>query len=296
MVRKSSDHASPLLHSRTALPTSPNSLPEVFLNHFYLVLDSATYQAIEKDVFLRRHFAVNEKRTTTNAEMTYTGLYFYGMNTYFEFFDITDFPQRRVGDTGIAFGVDQSGTISVLQEKLGPTLEPSLKSVTRLFQGRQIPWFFMATTKSLPYESELSCWVMEYHPEFLANWNSQPKGTNRGISRKEILDRYCEVLEPVEEACLEDVVGLTVAADGAATESLTHLCLQLGYQIGRQQSGDVALRGPTFALRLTPATESVRGIREVTMHTRSLAPRAAEHPLGRSVLKFVDSSAIWVFR
>ena len=60
-----------------------DSVPQVFLNHFYVVLDSPTYKAIERNGFLRKRFAVNEKRTTTNAEMSYTGLYFYGINTYF---------------------------------------------------------------------------------------------------------------------------------------------------------------------------------------------------------------------
>jgi len=273
-----------------------DSLPQVFLNHFYVVLDSLTYSAIEEDEFLRRHFAVNEKRTTSNAEMTYTGLYFYGRNTYFEFFDIGDSPKDQVGDSAIAFGVDQPGAIRVLQEKLGPSLEPNLKAVTRLYQGKQIPWFFMATSRSLPYESGLSCWVMEYHAEFLANWNPQPKGTNRGISRKEILQRYSQMLNPVDKPRLEDVVGLTVAADADAADSLIDFCLQLGYQIERKQNEDVvALRGPDFMLLLIPATESVRGIREIKMRTRNLTEREKEYQLGQSVLKFVGPSAVWSF-
>src|SRR5215831_5077506 len=225
----------------------PDSLPQVFLNHFYVVLDSPTYKAIEQDGFLRKRFAVNEKRTTTNAEMTYTGLYFYGLNTYFEFFEIGNSPKDCVGDSAIAFGVDQPGAIRVLQEKLGPSFEPNLKSVTRLYQGNQIPWFFLATPRSLPYGGRLSCWVMEYQPEFLANWNLRPGRTNRGISRKEILQRYCEVLKPVDEPRLEDVVGLTVAVDASDKNSLIDFCLQLSYQIERKQNEDVvALHGPAF--------------------------------------------------
>jgi hypothetical protein len=272
-------------------------VPQVFLNHFYGVLDSLTSNAIEGDAFLRKYFAANEKRTTTNADMTYTGLYFYGVNTYFELFDIANSPGRRVGDSGIAFGVDQPGAISVLQEKLGPSFEPNLQSVTRLYQGKQIPWFFMATAKSLPYEGELSCWVMEYHPEFLAGWNPQRKAANRGISRKDILKRYSKVLEPVDEPRLEDVVELTLAADESATNNLTHFCLQLGYQVERNQNGEVVtLRGHDFTFLLIPATERVRGIREIKMRTRSLPQSEEEHRLGQSVLKFVGRSAIWSFR
>jgi hypothetical protein len=274
-----------------------DSLPQAFLNHFYVVLDSPTYKAIEGDGFLRKHFAVNEKRTTTNAEMSYTGLYFYGINTYFEFFDIDNSPKGQVGDSAIAFGVDQPGAINILSEKLGFSLEPNLKSVTRLYRGTQIPWFFMATSTSLPYESGLSCWVMEYHPEFLANWNPQPKRTNHGITRKKILRRYSEVLPPVDEPCLEDVVGLTLAVDPSDKNSLIDFCLQLGYQVERKQNEDVvALNGPDFGLLLIPATRNVRGIREIKMRVRNLSEGEKEHQLKQSTLKFAASSATWSFR
>jgi Family of unknown function (DUF5829) len=292
--RKLPDHPSPV--SQGSLPPQADSLPEVFLNHFYMVLDSPTSKAIEEDAFLRRHFAVNEKRTTSNADMTYTGRYFYGVNTYFEFFDIADSPQRRVGDCAIAFGVDQPGAIRVLGKKLGPSLEPSVLSVTRLYQGKQIPWFYMATLRSLPYESEMSSWVMEYHPEFLAAWNPQPKEANQGISRRQILKRYAEVVEPVDEPRLEDVIGLTVAADARARDSLIHFCFRLGYSIEKERDGNVTLQGPDFVLRLIPATEDVRGIREIKMCTRASTQPEEEHPLGQSVLKCVGRSAIWSFR
>jgi len=270
--------------------------PQVFLNHFYVVLDSPTYAAIEGNAFLRQHFAVNEKRTTSNAEMTYTGLYFYGCNTYFEFFDIGNSPKDQVGDSAIAFGVDQPGAIRVLQEKLRSSLEPDLKAVTRLYNGKQIPWFLMATARNLPYESGLSCWVMEYDPEFLGNWNPQPKGTNRGISRKEILQRYTAVLKPVDEPRLENVVGLTVAADANDKKNLIDFCFQLGYEVDREQNENVvALHGPDFDLHLIPATNDVRGIREIKMRTRSLPEREKEYQLGQSTLKFAGSSAIWSF-
>jgi hypothetical protein len=273
-----------------------NSSPQVFLNHFYVVLDSTTYKAIEGDAFLRKQFAPNEKRTTTNAEMTYTGLYFYGINTYFEFFDISNSPKDQAGDSAIAFGVDQPGAIEVLRENLGSSLEPNLKSVTRLYQGKQVPWFFMATSSRLPYESKMSCWVMEYHPDFLAHWNQQPNDTNQGISRKEVLRRYSQVLAPISEPSLEDVVGLTVAADAADKDSLTNLCDQLGYRIERKQNKDVvALHGPSFVLLVMSATKNVRGVREIRMRTRNLPQQAKEFQFGQSTLKFDGSSAIWSF-
>ena len=63
---KTRDRSSPLFEGSTPV-AQLGSLPQVFLNHFYVVLDSPTYKAVEGDAFLRRHFAVSEKRTTTNA-------------------------------------------------------------------------------------------------------------------------------------------------------------------------------------------------------------------------------------
>jgi Family of unknown function (DUF5829) len=276
--------------------TPSNALPQVFLNHFYVVLDSPTCRAVEEDAFFRNHFAPNEKRTTTNADLTYTGAYFYGVHTYFELFDIANSPGRQLGDSGLAFGVDQPGAIKVLHEKLYPSFEPSLKSVTRLFQGKPIPWFFMATCRSLPYESELSSWIMEYHAQFLANWNPQPSGTNQGVSREDILKRYSEVLKPVDGPYFEDVIGLTVVADDPVANNLIHFCLQLGYQITREEGGNIALHGPDFRLLLIRANDHVRGIREIEMRARSRPKREQEHQLGRSTLRFVGSSAVWSFR
>lgn len=297
MKGKPLDPPSPILRaSGTAQPGHRSSLPEVFLNHFYMVLDSLTYNALEADAFLREHFAVNEKRTTTNAEMTYTGLYFYGVHTYFEFFDIAESSPHRVGDCGIAFGVDQPGAIKVLQEKLGLSLEPTVKSVTRLYRDQHVPWFFMATPRDIPYEGRMSSWVMEYHPEFLASWNPHPRGTNQGISRQKILQRYAEVLAPRDEPVLEDVVGLTVAADAPATDSLIDFCLQLGYRFEREQDGHVSLHGPDFILQLIRGTESVRGIREIRMRLRSFPQGGMERQLGRSVIKIAGPLATWSFR
>ena len=75
----------------------PQSDPPVFLNHLYTVLDTATYKAIEADPFWRTQFAPSERRTTVRTDETYTGLYFYGVNTYFEIFDIADSPHPHVG-------------------------------------------------------------------------------------------------------------------------------------------------------------------------------------------------------
>src|SRR5438874_5933325 len=90
----------------------------VFLNHFFVVLDHDTYAAIESNAFLTRELAPFERRTTVRNDRSYTGIYFYGNNTYFEFFDATQSSFRK-GTDGLAFTPEEPGSIQTIQKKIG---------------------------------------------------------------------------------------------------------------------------------------------------------------------------------
>ena len=75
----------------------------VFLNHLYVVPDLETYDAIASSDALRELIVV-EERTTVRRDLTYTGVYLYGRDTYFEFLKPSGaFPE---GSSGVAFGVE----------------------------------------------------------------------------------------------------------------------------------------------------------------------------------------------
>jgi hypothetical protein len=57
----------------------------VLFNHLYVVADQVTYDALAGSEFLRGDFAVFEERSSSRADTSYHGLYFYGRRTYFEF-------------------------------------------------------------------------------------------------------------------------------------------------------------------------------------------------------------------
>src|SRR4051812_29256260 len=100
--------------------TQNNPLPfEVPLNHFYLTVDDETYRAIETSEFLSREFAAFEQRTTVRTDQTYTGTYFYATNTYFEFFNAAQCTDHQLGDSALAFGVEQVEAVKVLEQRLG---------------------------------------------------------------------------------------------------------------------------------------------------------------------------------
>jgi len=264
----------------------------VYLNHFYLTLDHATYSAIKNDLFLRGQFAVSEERTTVRKDRTYTGLYFYGNNTYFEFFDVDTEKQRRVGDSAIAFGVDEAGASGKLEGPLGT----HSATITRQLGEADVPWFLMTTPKGFTLESGISTWVMEYHPRFLREWHGEATG-DAGVSRREILSRYKAVLKGAPARLyLADVVGVTIAADKQVTARMTELCKVFGYS-SRVEAGDTVLHGPDFDLRLAPGAESAHGIQQVLLRLSRTPTTNAELRFGsKSVLKFhPDATATWAF-
>lgn len=265
----------------------------VFLNHFFLVVDTETHAAIEADSFLRKEFAPNESRTTRRTDITYTGLYFYGVDTYFEFFDVGKETRRKLGDSGIAFGVEQEGATKVLQERLKTT---PANTVTRPLGDRQVNWFYSLAPKSFSFASGMSSWVMEYHPNFLSEWNPQGGDSNQGITRRQALTRYVAVLkERPAQPVLKDVLSISIAVDKTTADSLAAMCAAFDYR-ARSEGEARVFEGPDFVLRVLPESSSARGIQQFTMRV-SREPVQREFRFGKkSVLKFNgDNTATWSF-
>ena len=265
------------------------SIPPVFLNHFYAVVDTTTYKAIEADPFWRSQFAPNERRTTVRTDETYTGLYFYGANTYFEIFDVADSPRPDVGDCGLAFGVDSIGDLDTLGQVLGTELQIKRDPITRLYRGEPVSWFQMATLEHLPYGSRTSTWLMEYHPEFLRRWNPRARDhVEDGVSRRDVLARYASVLAPVSNPVMHDVVGLTINVDAPTRDALVDVCRRVGYATRQGDAEAVSLVGPDFELQLVVSPNyGVRAVRMRTESALSLRPRQ----FGRATVEAAEGSA-----
>jgi len=173
------------------------------LNHFYVVLDHDTYAAIEQSVFMKQEFAAFEKRTTVRADKTYSGIYFYGRQTYLEFLEPS--PERPVGGSGMAFGGDAA---------IEPIENLKPMTITREWNGVKIPWFFMTTPAWESQDDKFVTWFMSYHPDFLAQWHpaASPSSAPQ-VSRAAVLERYKAVLPAAtsSQPLMEDVSSLTVA-------------------------------------------------------------------------------------
>ena len=209
----------------------------VFLNHFFTVLDTETYQAIKASGFMANEFAPNEYRRTVRGDRSYAGIYFYGTNTYFEFFDAASRGPGSLGFSMLAFGVDQPGELRSLQSALADTYPLTERKISRDYNDSQIAWFDQASPSTVTATTSLGygAWIMEYDPTFLSVWNPGAS-SGSGISRSAVLARYVSVLQ--------DAVDLARA---------------LGFK--EQSTGNARIfTAADFVLRLQPVAEDGRGV------------------------------------
>jgi hypothetical protein len=286
-----------LLDSTNLIQNKQGLSFQVPLNHFFLTLDHATFKEIQNSVFLRKEFAPSEERTTVRKDMTYTGLYFYGINTYFEFFDASQEKTRKSGDTGMAFGVEQTGASQILQSRAGDELPMQIHPVTRQLGESQVPWFFMLKPESRGLDAGISTWTMEYDTKFLAEWHNEIVDNNRGITRKEILQRYIAVLKNTPtKPFLQEVLAMTLAADQSSVDLLIKQGKLFGYNV-RTEGNSTILQGYDFTLRLIPETAGQYGIQEITLQVNRQPDTQTEFRFGaKSILKFHgNGTATWSF-
>ena len=189
----------------------------VYLNHLLIFVDRDTYRALSASGFLNEHFACSEERTTHDQAtgMSWTGRYYYGRNTYFEFMnpDKTSWAPRDA----LAFGIEKEGG----SQELAGRLERELKRDITLFKRKRryldqdIPWFW---TVDIPRKDDarLISWVMEYDPVFLDRWAPDlPPGRSgagtAGIARSGFLTRYRSAIgDDLPGRLFRDIASVTV--------------------------------------------------------------------------------------
>ena len=241
----------------------------LLLNHFFVVTDPMTYSEMQSSTYLTREFAPFEKRTTARNDTTYTGIYFYGRNTYFELFEPG--AQGAKGTSGIAFGVEEPGGSAGIRATWEKAAGGATTTrVTRRTERGEVPWFQMTYAEGgrpTPVPNGppgFSSWLMEYEPDFLARW--YPDLTSaRSIARSDVLDRYVAKIGQAvlrNDFLMKDVVGLTVALPDAQRDPLLRQLKASGYT-ARDKKGMTVVEGPEVTLRFAPATGPRRGVTEV---------------------------------
>lgn len=246
--------------------------PAVFLNHFFVVVDSASYRALQESATLTGPFAPFEKRTTVRNDQTYTGSYWYGRRTYFEVFEPDS--QGPVGASGLALGVDGAGESAAVKAAWAQAFGGADSGmVTRKTDTAEPAWFLMTYAK---VASGLRVWLMEYDRGFLSAWYPDLTPA-RGTTRAEVLDRYVAKIgrqAEREKALFKDVTGLRLALEAADRDILAQQLRAVGWTSREERDGLVLLGPEGVELRVVPPHAGKKGIVEATFSVQNApAPR-----------------------
>lgn len=272
------------------------------LNHLYRVVDRETFAAARDSSWLRGLLAPSEVRTTRRPDWTYTGLYLYGSSTYLELFEAGE--QGPVGSTGLAFAIETAGASSAVADALRASVgEVATRLVVRptgttdaataIGVPESAPWFHI--THAVPDRREqLHLWTMEYHADFLATWHGGATEA-RGITRREVLERYARLSGGPTDPLLDDVTAVTVALSAAERSFLLRHLEAVG-AIARDVGGEtLSIEGDGITIGVAPATEGRRGVQDVVCRLRRPSGRETV-TIGRTTISVDGDRAVWKFR
>jgi len=268
--------------------------PDVHLNHAFVVPDAENYEAIRNSEFVKQ-FAVFEERTTHRKDITYTGFYLYGRDTYFEFLKPDE--RSKVGDSAIAFGVDRTGDLDLLRKRVEEAagMKTEVQTITRSFNGKDVDWFRSLKRKDAS-EPSLGVWTLEYVPTFLTEWHPSPK-VKSSVRRVDALKRYAEVVkQKPENKVMANVsaIWLTVPGD---LEQAKKECAALGLEVSSVAHSPVLCgKGRELSIFIRPAGKGAPPGINAVVFTLGRKTEKSIHQFGKSTLKVVGDFATWVFQ
>ena len=245
----------------TAKIIAADALPPVFMGHFYVALDDASFDALRKSPEVAALAHVVERHTVAGRD-EWTGFYVQGRQTYMEFFGVQNLPEgMRLGDTGLGLTVEQAGSVSAVAARLrtafGERIE--ITATPRTTLTGTIPWFTSTQIKSDAPES-METWFMENDPGYLAAMH--PGATiENPFSREQSLSWS---FLPDHE--LDNITGITAALKPAEIAQLATELRVIGWPVRVQNKGFVAA-GPDLKLVVLPAGARA-GIQQVDLHLR----------------------------
>ena len=276
-------------------------MPELYvlLNHLFLSLDSGTYQSISESDFLRTEFAVSETRTTIRNDYPdgYTGVYFYGDETYFEFFDSGNsvFP---LGSFGIATGFEVKGQLESVKQDLDALGGGIAHPVDRMVEGEAIPWFTGLFSKTETGYGGPSVWGMEYSAGFIQEWLGYASGLDGSILQRDLLHSYAIKLgqtELREKALMKDVTFIDAVLKPEFLAAFSEQFTTMGCELEKDGVCDL-VDSRNARVRLCPASEGRGvGIYELGFSLHRNHDGAAKMQFGSSSLTFEGKQAKWVF-
>jgi len=291
-----------LLITGNTVSAKDNTIPKVYLNHFFLIVDSSTYKDIVKSGFIKNDFAHFEERATVvNNGESYTGAYVYGENTYFEFFDESNskgfMPPGLT--SGMAFGVEKRDELKIIQQKLKDYKNGIYALRSRELKGIQIPWFFMTAVFYGKTAPDIMTWVMEYHEDFLKKWHPDLDPSSPGIMRKDILERYAANIakhDRPKDKVFKDVIQVNLRLSPKDLKILKGELAVFGYVFSREGNKQICM-GPDVKIIIDSTDCGVGKITRIKMSIHRKRKNETSYSFGeKSRLIFhSDNTATWTF-
>ncbi|WP_240796271.1 DUF5829 family protein [Streptomyces sp. RFCAC02] len=264
-------------------------------NHAYAVVSRETADAIENSEFLR-DFASFEVRETVAGDLTWTGRYLYGSETYLEFFGEGDLPgdDALYGASGLALSTETAGGLATVTENLADLgiTEPAEYLQTRDFgDGVRVPWFDTIRTTGVLYDA-FDPWAMEYQPEYFADprSNTGPASYPGDTSRARYLpDTY-------QDHLMKDVTAIRIAVPERDLDNTVPLLEAGGFDVETLSNGSVVVNDGLTEIRLDPVALEDVGLRSIELSLNEYQRYMTEEQIGDSTLSIgPGASAVWTF-
>jgi hypothetical protein len=269
----------------------------VFLNHIYIILDEATYEAIKSSDFLKTEFCHCQENSNTGANdrgpIAWTGFYLIGENTYIELFNQKD--QETLysiitGNIGLGFSVDRIEELEKIYELFKQTFGNSVNKslMEKTVNGINIPWFYsVEATIKYSMLPKFDTWIMAYHHDYCKKFNSND------ITRKGYNQNYNAI--PYDKTKLfKDIQEVTLLLTDDIKKKFVDRQTILGYTC-EESDGNAICKGPEITLIVKPSKNQTCKLTALHMSLNRTINGIRTYNLGNSMLVLEHQTATWMF-
>lgn len=246
------------------------------LNHVYVVLDQATFDAMRNDPRVTQLLGPSDAGLPDYAPPSADAdrIFLRGRATYLELFAPKNRFNEPVGKVGVAIAEDRPHDFEHIAKRWQIHCPTSFYRATVAWTRSQppIPWYDSIQCDETAVRKDLSIWAMVYKPAF-GRWQTGSETTARRA-----------ILAPRRTAGQGqfDVTGLDLAIPAADQKRIAQQLTAAGL-IPEDRGGRTVFRGDGWSITLRSANITSAAVTAIRMRVRT-TPKSALR-LGNSVLK-----------
>ncbi|MDZ3833747.1 MAG: DUF5829 family protein [Sphingopyxis sp.] len=235
------------------------------INHVYVVLDRATFDAIRSSDHLARLLGPPDGGLPDYGPPAADAdrVFFRGQHSYIEFFAPENRFKEPVGKVGLALAHDHDGDFDALERTWRTICGSDLRLTSAQWRRHNppVPWYEAIQCDGTASGPHLAVWAMIYRPEF-HRWLTSGSPARHEITRRAVL-----AARPGAGEARFDVVGIEMELAAASHDALTGQLQAAGFQREEAAAGTY-LRGDGWTLvlrkvstppRLASITLAVKG-------------------------------------